>query len=695
MNIGIRSLKFKMPAIIISMVVIAIVILLIGVIKIAEDNIIRTSLDGFERTSGGYAALFDTWLSEQVTTVKTYGSLSSIRDYMKERTRDNLTAVEKELRDQTRYNEYVINVGIADTNGIVLIDSHNPNLEGVSIPKEHPEAWIALKNSGYDYYYVDELTKSLTTGNLSLTLLAGIKDSQNNLVGIIYEVLDWSTLIKKHVENANIGKTGRIFAVDKNLNIVINNNMNLINTKAPEEFKEAWKLKKGTIEYTLNGVKILAVFQTMKTQEWILGVAMDESEIFSANRVLIIAGITIGIIAIIVIAIVIIIFARTITTPLGKIVKQANTISEGDLITNDIGNIERGDELGDLSKAFEVMRKELISTITIVKESINQITYASEELAQGNADLAHRTESQAASLEETASSMEEMASTIKSSTGHSIEGNKMMNESKVAIENAGGIITTTTKNIEEVFEASAKIVDITKMIENIAFQTNILALNAAVEAARAGEQGRGFAVVASEVRNLAQTTQTSVKDITELIEDANDKIKRATESARESKEIFDEIQQKIEKTSTIMQDISATAVEQQSGVDQVNKAVTEMDMATQQNAALVEEATAASESLFSQARELADAMRFFKLQDNNGKKDEKKGTDTSKKITYNPKSEISKKNTHLNENRQIKNNPRVTNKIHHSEFKMNSKKSDEFGKTFENENDGSEGFESF
>ena len=266
-----------------------------------------------------------------------------------------------------------------------------------------------------------------------------------------------------------------------------------------------------------------------------------------------------------------------------------------------------------MANSFFDMRDRLSEIIVKVRTSADEIRMNAKELSQGSMDLSRRTESQAASLEETASSMEEMASTIKSSTDQSVEGNKMMIDSRTSIQNAGEIILETTKNIEEVYDASAKIKDITKIIEDIAFQTNILALNAAVEAARAGEQGRGFAVVASEVRNLAQTTQTSVKDITHLVDNAYDKINKATESARESQEIFNDIQQKIEETSKIMQDITSTAIEQQSGVEQVNKAVANMDTVTQQNAALVAEVSSSSNSLLNQAVELAEAMKFFKV----------------------------------------------------------------------------------
>ena len=295
-------------------------------------------------------------------------------------------------------------------------------------------------------------------------------------------------------------------------------------------------------------------------------------------------------------------------------VHLASEISNGNLTVKiDESKMTGNSEFASLLGSLHNMVNHLREIISKVLESSREISNAATEIAQGNTDLSSRTELQASHLEETASSMEEMASTIKSSADNSVRGNQMMQDSEKSVQEAGEIIEATTNNIELVFEASNKITDITKIIENIAFQTNILALNAAVEAARAGEQGKGFAVVASEVRNLAQTSQSSVKDITSLIADANDKIKTATETARKSKEIFMDIEQKIEDTSKIMQDISAMAVEQQAGVDQVNIAVSQMDQSTQQNASLVEEATASSEALMGQAKELVELMNFFKV----------------------------------------------------------------------------------
>ena len=249
--------------------------------------------------------------------------------------------------------------------------------------------------------------------------------------------------------------------------------------------------------------------------------------------------------------------------------------------------------------------------------------------------------------------MEEMASTIKSSTEHAVSGNDMMVASRDAVENAGKIIAETTLNIEAVYEASTKIKNITKIIEDIAFQTNILALNAAVEAARAGDQGKGFTVVASEVRNLAQTTQSSVKDIGVLVDNTNEKINKATETARQSQDIFIDIQQKIEDTARIIQDISATAMEQQVGVDQVNRAVAEMNTVTQNNATLVQESADTSESLLEQAHAIRDTVSFFKL--NASDLTNNKTTIKEKKVKKEIKENKDFKE-HKKEDQKIKNN---------------------------------------
>ncbi|MEI0496636.1 methyl-accepting chemotaxis protein [Brachyspira intermedia] len=308
------------------------------------------------------------------------------------------------------------------------------------------------------------------------------------------------------------------------------------------------------------------------------------------------------------------IIGRKVSNVINALSKDILAMSEGDL-TREIPKHfdKRKDEWGDIARGWDKAMKNFNNVINTVKNSAEQVSTAANEVLIGNNDLSQRTESQASSLEETAASMNQMASAIKESAENVSTSTSMVSEAKEDLVKAGNIVEDSVSKMNDVYESSNKIMDITKLIEGIAFQTNILALNASVEAARAGDQGRGFAVVASEVRNLAQTTQESVKNITSLITDSNEKINLAAKSVQESKEIFDEISDKMDKASSLMDRINIAAQEQEKGIEQINIAISNMDGAVQKNAALVTEATSASESLLSEANELVRSIEYFKL----------------------------------------------------------------------------------
>lgn len=611
-----QSLKVRMPLIIIGLFVLAIAVLVVVTQVMVTNTINKVTYSGFDNTVMGYASLMDTWFEDQLDIAKVYVKSDPVRNYLTMRTEETRDAALTRLRVFNEDNQYTINMGITDINGNVLIDASNASLIGQNIFSIHPDLRQKVQGNR-DAAFGDNITRSLTTGGWSLVLISKVYDRVNNrVIGYLYYMLDWSYLIKERVEQLVIGETGALFCVDDTLTIKIHSKIENINSTAPQDFSKTFEDKKGIINYVFNGEDRVAAYTTLTYRPWVLGVSMTKQEIEKDNVRVVRAIIIISLVSIIIMAILVSLFIKSITTPLGLITGLSKEIADGDLRTTK-QKIFRKDELGELSNAFVAMRKKLVATIHKVEDSANQISAAAKELAEQNTDLSRRTESQAASIEETSASMNEISNNIRQSSNDSVNGNKMIMDSKDSIENAGNIISETTKNIEEVHEASSKIKDITKIIEDIAFQTNILALNASVEAARAGEQGKGFAVVASEVRNLAQTTQTSVKSITDLIENVYNKIDKATETARESQTIFVEIQNKIDEVSTMMQNISHSAVEQQSGIDQIKIAIEEMDTTTQRNAALVEEATASADVLFSQSKELMDAIHIFQLPENN------------------------------------------------------------------------------
>lgn len=611
-----QSLKVRMPLIIIGLFVLAIAVLVVVTQVMVTNTINKVTYSGFDNTVMGYASLMDTWFEDQLDIAKVYVKSDPVRNYLTMRTEETRDAALTRLRVFNGDNQYTINMGITDINGNVLIDASNASLIGQNVFSIHPDLREKVQGNR-DAAFGDNITRSLTTGGWSLVLISKVHDRVNNrVIGYLYYMLDWSYLIKERVEQLVIGETGALFCADDTLTIKIHSKIESINSTLPQDFSKTFEDKKGIINYVFNGEDRVAAYTTLTYRPWVLGISMTKQEIEKDNVRVVRAIIIISLVSIIIMAILVSLFIKSITTPLGLITGLSKEIADGDLRTTK-QKIHRKDELGELSNAFVAMRKKLVATIHKVEDSANQISAAAKELAEQNTDLSRRTESQAASIEETSASMNEISNNIRQSSNDSVNGNKMIMDSKDSIENAGNIISETTKNIEEVHEASSKIKDITKIIEDIAFQTNILALNASVEAARAGEQGKGFAVVASEVRNLAQTTQTSVKSITDLIENVYNKIDKATETARESQTIFVEIQNKIDEASTMMQNISHSAVEQQSGIDQIKIAIEEMDTTTQRNAALVEEATASADVLFSQSKELMDAIHIFQLPENN------------------------------------------------------------------------------
>ncbi len=302
---------------------------------------------------------------------------------------------------------------------------------------------------------------------------------------------------------------------------------------------------------------------------------------------------------------------RSITEPMKEAVTFAEAVAEGDLRERSASS--GADEAARLVAALAAMTDSLRGIVTRVRGSSESIATGSSQIATGSLDLSQRTEEQASSLQETAASMEQLTSTVHNNAATAGQANTLASEAARAADSGGTVVSDLVRTMDDISASSRKIADIIGVIDSIAFQTNILALNAAVEAARAGEQGRGFAVVASEVRALAQRSAQAAREIKTLITHSADQVASGSQRAGDAGQAMQGIVGQVRQVSVLIEEIASASQEQSRGIQQIGLAVTQLDQVTQQNAALVEESSAAADSLQQQAAELADLVRVFKL----------------------------------------------------------------------------------
>ena len=303
--------------------------------------------------------------------------------------------------------------------------------------------------------------------------------------------------------------------------------------------------------------------------------------------------------------------ARRMTVPMAHAVSAADCLAEGDLTRTIIP--EGNEETRQLMEALARMQANVGQIVRGVQSNADRVASASVQIAQGNHDLSHRTEIQAGSLQQTAATMEELGTTVRHNADNARQASQLaLGASGVAVQ-GGTVMAQVVQTMSGINDSSRKIADIIGVIDGIAFQTNILALNAAVEAARAGEQGRGFAVVASEVRSLAQRSAEAAREVKALVNTSVERVEQGTVLVDQAGQTMDEIVASIKRVTDIVGEISAASAEQSTGVGLVGAAVSQMDHATQQNAALVEQSAAAAEGLQQQAQELVRAVAVFRV----------------------------------------------------------------------------------
>jgi methyl-accepting chemotaxis protein len=302
---------------------------------------------------------------------------------------------------------------------------------------------------------------------------------------------------------------------------------------------------------------------------------------------------------------------NSIVAPMREVAQAANRIAAGDLAQ--VLPVSRSDEVGQLQRALNQLNVNLKAVVSDVRSGVAAINHATEEIAQGNSDLSQRTETQAASVQQTASSMNDLSSTINVSAQTAEEAARLSLAASEVAQSGGTQMSRMARTMDDIETSSKRVAEFSQVIEGIAFQTNILALNAAVEAARAGEQGRGFNVVAGEVRALAGRAAAAAGEIRQLIEASINSVDSGKRTAADASAVIHQASDSARRVSELIQEINQAVQAQSGNVHHVGEAVTQLESMTQQNAALVEEATAASMSLRTQASQLENTVQIFKL----------------------------------------------------------------------------------
>ena len=469
-------------------------------------------------------------------------------------------------------------------------------------------------------------------GKPHVTEYVPIKDASGQVLGILYVGIDISSevaTLKTRIKSLKVGETGYFFVVDAKAGdsygtFIVHPEregekaLDRRDVDGREFIKDILVAGEGMTRATPQDAQGAAererifVFQTNKDWNWtIAGIAfVDEinQEVTSLRNQLL----AIGVLALLGFAAALVVIVRhVVTKPLRHATRAAERLADGDLTVQLRATTQ--DEIGQLMTAMNGISSGLAGVVATIRDGTEQVATASAEIAAGNQDLSSRTEHQAGSLEETASSMEQLTATVRQNADNAREANDLASSASSVAVKGGDVVSQVVATMGQINESSKKIVDIIGVIDSIAFQTNILALNAAVEAARAGEQGRGFAVVASEVRSLAQRSAAAAHEIKGLIDDSVDKVETGSKLVGIAGQTMNDVVSSVKKVTDIMGDIMAATKEQTVGIDEVNQAIVSMDKVTQQNAALVEEASAAAHAMQEMAATLAQSVSVFKL----------------------------------------------------------------------------------
>jgi len=494
---------------------------------------------------------------------------------------------------------------------------------GTQLDHEHPGYKTLMEGRAYR-------GPAVLFGRNYATSYEPIRDSEGQVIGVLYVGIDITQdleVLKQKIRSARLRQTGYFYVLDARPGAGLGTALvhpqaegsNLLGSKdaaGHEVVREMLEKKQGVLHYqrpsAAGAEEVIAVYSYFPGWNWLIVGETPAKEVFEVSNMLrgeLFVGAVL--IALALSGLLYLNLQRTITRRLNRAVGYARQVSSGDLSTRI--RSRHVDETGQLLTSLDDMADSLTNIVSGVRVAADSIHNTAKQLRAGNVDLSQRTEEQASSLEETAASMEELTGTVKQNSENAREANQLaQHASKVAVR-GGELVGQVVATMTEIQVSSKRIADIVAVIDSIAFQTNILALNAAVEAARAGEQGRGFAVVAGEVRSLAQRSADSAKEVKQLIFSSVERVDSGGKLVTQAGATMDEVVTAVKHVSELMAGIADASSQQSAGIQEINQTISVMEQVTQQNAALVEEATASAEQLRRLAENLVTAVSVFKV----------------------------------------------------------------------------------